>query len=339
LEKGRGKLVRLGDIAEVRRGFTTGANEFFYLEPVEGTVEDIRDIKQSSPDARIKVKNRAGWEGEIECAWLHPVVKSPREVTSPALSLKGLRQLLFMPPADVVETLRRQTAPDLSRYANASDYIRHGERQGYHERPTCRSRKPWWNLGDPSVPSLLWSDAYNHRFVVPLNTVRIYGDKRFFFITTSGELEQLLAGWLNSSLTPLFVELEGITNLGEGVVYTNVYWLANYRVFADSASSDGQRIAAAFSELAKANSRSIFEDYGFHLCRTHRCAHPEHPFEQVDAVRLSLEQIEEASPEKFKLDQAVFDALSLSDKERLDLYRAVAVLVKGRLTKARSINP
>ena len=32
LEKGRDKLVRLGDVAEVRRGFTTGANEFFYLD-------------------------------------------------------------------------------------------------------------------------------------------------------------------------------------------------------------------------------------------------------------------------------------------------------------------
>ncbi|RMF53182.1 MAG: hypothetical protein D6750_01240, partial [Bacteroidetes bacterium] len=32
LEKGRGKLVPLGHLAEVRRGFTTGANEFFYLD-------------------------------------------------------------------------------------------------------------------------------------------------------------------------------------------------------------------------------------------------------------------------------------------------------------------
>src|SRR3989338_1578512 len=35
LEKGRGKFVKLSDIAEVRRGFTTGANEFFYLTDTE----------------------------------------------------------------------------------------------------------------------------------------------------------------------------------------------------------------------------------------------------------------------------------------------------------------
>lgn len=32
LEKGNDKLVRLGNVADVRRGFTTGANEFFYLD-------------------------------------------------------------------------------------------------------------------------------------------------------------------------------------------------------------------------------------------------------------------------------------------------------------------
>ena len=32
LEKGKDKLVRLGDVAEVRFGIKTGANEFFYLD-------------------------------------------------------------------------------------------------------------------------------------------------------------------------------------------------------------------------------------------------------------------------------------------------------------------
>ena len=31
LEKGKGKFVPLKQVADVRRGITTGANEFFYL--------------------------------------------------------------------------------------------------------------------------------------------------------------------------------------------------------------------------------------------------------------------------------------------------------------------
>ncbi|MCD6408558.1 Eco57I restriction-modification methylase domain-containing protein [bacterium] len=40
LEKGKDKLVRLGDIAEVRFGIKTGANEFFYVEDVTDLIED-----------------------------------------------------------------------------------------------------------------------------------------------------------------------------------------------------------------------------------------------------------------------------------------------------------
>jgi len=40
LEKGKDKLVKLGDVAEVRRGFTTGANEFFYLMDITDNVQE-----------------------------------------------------------------------------------------------------------------------------------------------------------------------------------------------------------------------------------------------------------------------------------------------------------
>lgn len=82
LEKGKDKLVRLGDIAEVRRGFTTGANEFFYLKPVGKTVKEVVEIAEKNPQALIRVKNGAGWEGEIEAEFLKPVIKSPRELKS-----------------------------------------------------------------------------------------------------------------------------------------------------------------------------------------------------------------------------------------------------------------
>jgi len=40
IERAGDKLVRVGDIAEVRRGFTTGANDFFYVEDVTDRVVD-----------------------------------------------------------------------------------------------------------------------------------------------------------------------------------------------------------------------------------------------------------------------------------------------------------
>lgn len=80
LEKGKGKLVRLGDIAEVRFGIKTGANEFFYLEPVERSVAQVVALQQQDAKAPVRVRNGAGWMGEIEAGWLQPVVRSPRDI-------------------------------------------------------------------------------------------------------------------------------------------------------------------------------------------------------------------------------------------------------------------
>ena len=40
LEKGKGKLVKLGDIADIRFGITAGANDFFYVEDITDEIED-----------------------------------------------------------------------------------------------------------------------------------------------------------------------------------------------------------------------------------------------------------------------------------------------------------
>jgi len=40
LKKGKDKLVKLKDVAKVRRGFTTGCNEFFYVEDVTDLIEE-----------------------------------------------------------------------------------------------------------------------------------------------------------------------------------------------------------------------------------------------------------------------------------------------------------
>jgi hypothetical protein len=139
-------LVRLGDIAEVRRGFTTGANEFFYLEPVGTTVAELfRAGAQQPSQPTVRVRNSAGWQGELETAWLRPVIKSPRELKTLRVRLEDLRYLVFMPPDDVRQRLH-DTAYIQQRYPKAYAYIQWGERQGYQHNPTCAARDVWWVL-------------------------------------------------------------------------------------------------------------------------------------------------------------------------------------------------
>jgi len=129
LEKGKGKLVRLGDIAEVRRGFTTGANEFFYLD-----------------DDKIM-------EWEIGEEFLKPVIKSPRECTRVLINKSELKFKIF---------ICHERKSDLKHTA-ALEYIKWGESQGFQERPTCAARFNWYELKPSDWPTLVWVKSINDR--------------------------------------------------------------------------------------------------------------------------------------------------------------------------------
>ena len=122
LQRGKDKFVRLGDIAEVRRGFTTGANKFFYLD-----AERIQD-----------------WE--IEEEFLKPVIKSPRECKNIRVDPNQLQFKLFMCHVDKATLAGTATL----------EYIKWGESQGFHQRPSCRGRARWWDLGKRDFADLLW---------------------------------------------------------------------------------------------------------------------------------------------------------------------------------------
>ena len=69
-EKLKPLLVRLGDIAEVRRGFTTGCNEFFYLPSKHF------DIRKDGKYYELIPKYEGLPKGmRIEEEYLRPVIK------------------------------------------------------------------------------------------------------------------------------------------------------------------------------------------------------------------------------------------------------------------------
>ncbi|GIV04294.1 MAG: hypothetical protein KatS3mg015_3124 [Fimbriimonadales bacterium] len=337
LEKGKGKLVRLGDIAEVRRGFTTGANEFFYLEPVGRTVKHVAELGTRDPRAPVRVKNGAGWEGEIEAAWLRPVIKSPREIRTVRVRLEDLRYLVFMPPEDARTAMKVANGQPWRAYPCAVTYIRWGETRGYQKRPTCRSRHPWWDLGIRNLPKVAWVKSVNDNHRQALVPFEALVDQRFYEVCCDNP--QVTAGLINSTSFLLAKEVTSRVNLGEGVLDTAVYE-ANATLTAHPGSLAGSRrmeLLTAFERLACRPIRSIFEEVGFAVCRKPSCDSPEHPYEDVKPQTLTLSQVRRASPDRYDLDAVIFDVLDLTEDERLEVYRAVTNLVKDRLVKARSV--
>jgi hypothetical protein len=340
LEKGKGKLVRLGEIAEVRRGFTTGANEFFYLEPVELTVKEVAELREKDPQAPVSVRNSAGWEGEIEAAWLRPVIKSPREIKTLKVRLEDLRYLVFMPPEDVREAIERGDPQPWEGYPLAEDYILWGETQDYPDRPTCASRRWWWDVGEQEQYNFIMLRFRDQRNWTPLLEAgyRI-SDVVFVGRHYDEQYAKEFGALLNSTLHLMSTETLGRINLGEGLLTTYGPEILRFLVLHPLFLTPCQRnrLLSAFEQMASRPVKSIFEELGFPLCREPRCGHSEHPYEFVKPEKLTLEQVRTASPDRFALDEVVFDALGLTQEERLQVYQAVAQLVKERLVKARSV--
>ncbi|MEM4724416.1 MAG: DNA methyltransferase, partial [Candidatus Hadarchaeum sp.] len=309
LEKGKGKLVRLGDIAEVRRGFTTGANEFFYLEPTG----------QAAPEGLVHVRNGAGWEGYLETEFLKPVIKSPREVRRIIVRPEDLRYRVFM-----CHKSKEQLKHDGQMHALA--YIEWGERQWYNKRPTCQGRINWWHVGPRTAPKGIIPCSYRGLFIVYKNS-NVLVDKRLYELhCTDGEI---LLSSLNSSLYPLFLEMQSRSyGGGGGPIDATVYEISNIYVLAPKPLNEAHRqgILMYFDVMSQRAIRSIFEELGLRK--------PNRDYSNIDPKDVSLDKV---LPDRRALDQVVFEALGLTEEEQLEVYRAVVELVKMRLSKARSV--
>ena len=263
LEKGKDKLVRLGDVAEVRRGFTTGANEFFYLDA-----------------ERIQ-------EWGIASEYLKPVIKSPRECKSIQVDPSQLQFKLFMCHAD--KAALAGTA--------ALAYIKWGETQRFHQRPSCKGRARWWDLGEESGNSIFVKEA-DETSAVFYNPNNYLVDCRLYYANLSNDI--LL--FLNSVVGAMFFELYSRSGLGKGARsmmvsdYADVPTLTKINVDEETAESLLKRIS---------------------LLPPRRIVNSESEWSDLDAI--------------------IFDALGLTQGEREGVYEAVVNLVESRLRKAKSL--
>jgi type I restriction-modification system DNA methylase subunit len=202
LEKCADKFVPLGkkDVADIRRGITTGINEFFYL------TED-------------KIKH---WG--IEKEFLKPIVTSTKEIPAIIIDEKKLSTKVFV--CDKAEKDLRGTG--------ALRYIRHGEKQTTKKKgkkgngevkwpdvPSVQGRKCWYALSENEVSDFLILRFINRRHYTPVNPENIpVGDVVFVGEFKDRIHSEFGCAFLNSVLTALFAEVLGRANLGDGLLTT-----------------------------------------------------------------------------------------------------------------------
>jgi type I restriction enzyme M protein len=244
-EKCKDKLVPLEHIVNIRRGYTTGINEFFYLS-----------------DEKIK-----HWG--IEKEFLSPIVTSPKEIEEILIDPKNLEFKVFLCHKSKRELLRE-------RKMGALKYIREGEKQvtkrkGRHkkggvpfpEAPSVKGRTHWYDLGERAPGDFAVNRFIRERFFFPVNKPKIYlGDVVFEGQTKRRIQSEFYTAVLNSSVTFLFVELMGRSGMGDGLL--TFYGpdivellLLNYNKVTPASRKN---IVRAFDKLLIRQVKPIFEE-------------------------------------------------------------------------------
>lgn len=305
LEKGKGFFVPLKEVAAVRRGFTTGANDFFYL--TEEQIDKRRIEKEF-------------WMHKEDGEWIpNYLLKSPRESKKITFDPGNLKYRVLMVHKD---------KKDL-RGTNALKYIREGETRTFGKgrkagipvhKPTCASRQRWYELGKVDYP-IVWRSTYNTSFATFLNVDRIAIDKVLYGILPNDpKMTKAICALLNSSITPLFTDMFGTVQLGQGALFIAVYETAKLPILDPSklAKRTIRKLEDALGKLSKRPIGSVFEELG--------AEHPEN---------VSLDKVKH---DRKSLDDIVFDILRFTDDERLEVYRTVIDLVRSRMEKAKSVS-
>jgi methylase of polypeptide subunit release factors len=244
LEKGKGKWKKLSEVAEVRRGFTTGVNEFFYLE-------DISD-EQTQKGLKL-LKNGVGENVLIEERFIKPVIKSPREIKGYIVKPENLKFSVLMVNGFERREIKKKF-PYLERY------LRMGEEKGYPDRSSLKSRRNWWELGDLEPFQILTIMSSNDKHKFFYNPKNILEDARLYGINGNKSLFSLL----NFSFVQLQIQLIGRSNLGEGALDVKVYEIANLLIPEISTEIENSINLNSFNEKDIENfDKEILKSIGF----------------------------------------------------------------------------
>lgn len=211
-------LVPLKLWAQVQRGYTTGANEFFYL---------TADVVEK-------------WG--IEEEFLQPLLKSLRGEERLRISANDTKTKVLLVPPDA----------NLKDTAVAS-YLRWGEEQGFHMRRTCANREPWYSLPAQEPAPLVLPKGIWHRHLAPLLTNPTAVDQQLYKIVLADYMPQTaVAALLNSAWFALQMELRGRVGFGKGLLWLAAYELEEVQLPdpRQLSAEQVQRLEETFDRLA-----------------------------------------------------------------------------------------
>lgn len=191
LEEQYERFVALDQVAEVKLGITSGANDWFYLSPERASELGI----------------------EEEC--LIPVLKSPRNVTHYAVGVEHCDLLLFSAPTPRSRLLH---------LPRARRYIAMMEQEGVSRRAFFRGKAPdtWYAQARLSADLVTPYDLHLRHFCAAVEGSVAIDKQLVCLFAGTEERRRLLGALLNGTLAVTWREALGRANFGDGVLASTV---------------------------------------------------------------------------------------------------------------------
>ena len=208
-------IYKLGDFAEIKRGFTTGANDFFYVKDVSSEYEaayladpgqfkdwgvTARNEKELRSQGLIYIQNEGGKRFVLNRDDLKPLLRSPRQISGFLIGKLTTLCLYTEKPGQFT-----------------NKYILWGEQQevtvkgknktviGYNRLETTKNRKPWFKLPYLKPSRIVVPMSLMDTIFIPFSKEPIIVDARLYTLTTKNSDKVWL--YLNSTFFLMTLEL------------------------------------------------------------------------------------------------------------------------------------
>lgn len=348
------KFIPLKTIASIKRGFTTGCNEFFYGEDItnELTEKNISAIINNIDGlslAEIKsnhdlvvFKNGFDELWLIETDFISPIIISAREIKNYAMKFSEVSNCALC--VDLLpdyireeddENSNKRSKYDIKKYRADIEknypyllsYIEYGERDNGNgiiiaNKSTLTSRSAWWDLNSGDIGDLAYPYIMGAIHKIPVNGVALVDNNLFNIYCHNKDEIDYLGGILNSYIFRLFIELTGRDMTGALTVKkVQVYEL--------------EELLIPYNEI---NKEEIIAN--FNLLKNEK---PLTIFDELNAKTIDELDLSKVLPLRKKLDESILKALGFEEENErnnilIDVYKSIILIIGGRLSKSKSLD-
>ena len=197
------KLVKVENYADVKRGITSGVNEFFFRK-YEELEEDLKKyflplLNKLGQVNRIQYKEEIHQWGILK---LDDVMKPIFQEYDEKFR-EALEQGKFLNKVKYVRNVIKENHPKLFKY------IIRGEKKKFQDRNTVKVREFWFYIEGEDLYDICLAMFYWKIFINPIKTESNYiiSDQLTLIKIKNEKYKKVLCAWLNSNLIRFFIEI------------------------------------------------------------------------------------------------------------------------------------